>query len=152
MKRSSITVAFLIMIVWTYIQVWGAGIVSARSMPDGSVINSSAGMNVRGTGAGAPVGSLQDSPTPRQHWVTLSWDRGLATNVTGEDVVGYNVYRRIRAASLYIRINRDLILDTNYVDDSVRGGEIYYYQTTAVSGAGIESGPSNRIRIRVPYP
>jgi fibronectin type 3 domain-containing protein len=62
------------------------------------------------------------------------------------------VYRRTRRATPYTRINRDLVPDTNYVDDSVHAGEIYYYETTAVSSGGIESGRSKRIRIRVPYP
>jgi hypothetical protein len=163
MKRSSITVALLIMIGGTYFRVWGNSNVAASSMPDGSVTNVSAGKSAEALAeTGARAGRLPDSPsllsqaTPasprRQHWVALSWDRGVASTVTDEDVVGYNVYRRTRRGNMYIRINGDLVPGTNYVDDSVRGGEVYYYQTTAVNGSGIESGPSNRIRIRIPYP
>lgn len=92
----------------------------------------------------------------RRHWVTLSWNPSVPTSISSENLIsGYNVYRRseIRTMSTrYIRINSDLVTDTSYMDDSVRAGLLYDYETTAVDFRGMESAPSNRIRIRIPYP
>jgi hypothetical protein len=162
MTRKFVAVAFLVMVAGICFQV--RGVVS--NVPASSLRNSylnGAGRSMEGSIAPAPrVVSLPDAPflisqvtriSPRkQHRVILSWEPGVAATATSEDVVGYNVYRRTRRETPYTRINRDLVPDTNYVDDSVHAGEIYYYETTAVSSGGIESGRSKRIRIRVPYP
>jgi fibronectin type 3 domain-containing protein len=146
-----------------YFQVWGNSKVAASSMPAGYVMKSSARKSIEGlTRTGARVSSLPGSPllisqisrtsARRQHRVTLSWNPSVPTMATEDDVVGYNVYRRTGRGNMYIKINSVPVPDTNYVDVSVHGGETYYYQTTAVSSNGIESAPSNRITVTVPYP
>ena len=72
--------------------------------------------------------------------------------MTGQEIVsGYNVYRRdTSTASRYVRINSDLVSDTSYIDSAVRAGQTYYYQTTAVSSGGIESAPSNQVKVTIP--
>ena len=95
----------------------------------------------------------QTGAQPRRHRVTLSWRAGQLTGASVEDLIsGYNVYRRDMTSSKYFRINDDLLSDTTYVDELVRPGEIYEYETTAVNYRGTESGPSNRVTVKIPYP
>jgi hypothetical protein len=90
---------------------------------------------------------------PKRHHVSLSWHAGPPTGASTEDLVnGYNVYRRDAMTANYVKINSDLVVDTDYVDDFVRPGETYQYETTAVNFRGIESGPSNRVTVEIPYP
>jgi len=105
---------------------------------------------------GSPVlvsqASLQRLPT-KPHRVTLSWLPSTPSSTTGQDSVsGYNVYRRNASSIRYIRLNSDPVPDTLYVDNSVRSGETYSYQTTAVNYGGIESAPSNQVKVTIPYP
>jgi hypothetical protein len=92
----------------------------------------------------------------KHHHVVLSWSPGGPAGVIGEPLVqGYNVYRRRELKSSYTRyarINSDRVIDTIYVDDTVRAGWFYDYQTTAVNDLGVESAPSNQIRVGIPYP
>lgn len=146
-------------------QVWGNdGETLTDSMSVGYSVHPSAGKSVQGpNGAGLRVEKPLALPLlvaqvreATQHRVVLTWNSSMPAGTTGEDlIVGYNVYRRREVGAVstrYIRINRDLIADTTYVDSSVRSGQFYDYQTTAVNGQGVESGPSNRIRVEVPYP
>lgn len=164
MTRKFVAVAFLVMVAGICFQVRGdATKVPASMLRDGYLTNHEAGKSIEGSIAAAPrAGSLADSPilisqidrtsARPHHRVTLSWDPSIPTSAAGGDVIGYNVYRRTRRGSMYIKINSSLVLDTSYVDDSVDSGEIYYYETTAVNSSGIESRPSNRVRIRIVYP
>lgn len=108
------------------------------------------------TAGGAPPARLQSrshAPESQPHRVTLSWHPGQATGTGLEDIVtGYNVYRREATTPRFIKLNGDPILDSTYVDESVRAGESYEYETTAINYRGIESGPSNQVRVRIPYP
>ena len=80
----------------------------------------------------------------RRHSVSLSWKASASA------VRGYNVYRRDRSG--VSRINSAPVPGTSYVDKAVQPGETYYYMTKAVGSTGIESSPSNEIRVVVPSP
>jgi hypothetical protein len=100
------------------------------------------------------IGQASHSETqPKRHQVSLSWHAGPPTGASTEELVnGYNVYRRIGMTANYVKINSNLVLDTDYVDNFVRSGETYEYETTAVNYRGVESGASNRVVVKIPYP
>jgi hypothetical protein len=97
--------------------------------------------NTSGSADRKPRGSTSPG---RQHSVNLSWKASASA------VLGYNVYRRDRWG--LSKVNSAPVTSTSYLDNSVQPGEIYYYVTRAVSSTGIESSPSNEIRVVVPSP
>jgi hypothetical protein len=86
-----------------------------------------------------------------RHRVTLSWNPG-EVSITGDSVVGYNVYRCRGFSTKFFRLNAEPLTAPEYTDDRVRSGAIYYYATTAVNQAGRQSRPSNVVRVVIPYP
>lgn len=81
---------------------------------------------------------------PQSYTVSLNWQPSTS------QVVGYNVYRGTKYGGPYSQINSALDPDTNFIDNNVPGGQIYYYVTTAVNSAGQESGYSNQAQANVP--
>jgi hypothetical protein len=80
--------------------------------------------------------------------VALSWDDTV--DCDDNPVDGYNVYRSSSATSGFVKINAQLISDTEYVDlsaavggggaaDATAASTAYYYVVTAVDGDGLES-------------
>jgi len=94
-------------------------------------------MQVSLTGSGTP---------PPQHSVNLSW------NPSTSGAVGYNVYRGGTSGGPYTEINPTLDPSTTYTDNTVLGGQTYYYVSTAVDSAGVESGFSNQVKATIPAP
>ena len=78
------------------------------------------------------------------HSATLSWKPSTSV------VKGYNIYRAKPDGS-YTRINPAVHPDTSYVDSDVEAGATYYYVTTAVNAAGVESEYSNRVVAVIPH-
>jgi hypothetical protein len=164
--RRGLAVAVLLLVVGGIsFQVWAnRSKILPDSMSGGYFAGPGAAKSVQGSdSAGLRLDKPLRSPLlvaevrqAKQHRVVLSWNSSMPAGTSGGDlIVGYNVYRRREAGTVYtqyIRINSDLITDTTYVDASVRSGRFYDYQTTAVNGLGVESGPSNQIRVEVPYP
>ena len=79
--------------------------------------------------------SLTGLGTPQIFSVNLYWN-------TTADVVGYNVYRSLKADGKYYRINSTLDLTTAYTDSTVASGHTYYYEATSVNSSGQESSLS----------
>ena len=77
------------------------------------------------------------------HSAKLSWKPSTSA------VKGYNIYRTKPGGS-YTRINPTVHPDTSYVDSDVEAGATYYYVTTAVTAAGVESKFSNRVVAVIP--
>lgn len=69
----------------------------------------------------------------------------------GSDVAGYHVYRAPRLEAEFERINAERLplLETTYVDSTVRGRHTYHYRVTAVDSAGNESDMSNAAMAQV---
>jgi hypothetical protein len=82
-----------------------------------------------------------------QHIVDLSWNASTSTSITG-----YNVYRGGAATGPFSKINPALNTSMNFSDSTVQSGQTYYYVTTAVDSAGIESSYSNQVQAVVPFP
>lgn len=79
------------------------------------------------------------------HTVDLNW---VAS--TSPDVAGYNVYRSQDKAN-WSRINTGgLVASTYFNDANVVNGATYYYGTTAVDLAGLESSRSNIAQVVIP--
>src|SRR5262249_47095547 len=83
---------------------------------------------------------------PLQHSVSLSWAASTSA------VVGYNVYRGHASGGPYARINSGLDPSTGYIDNTVQGGQNYFYVTTAVDASNNESVYSNEVQAVIPLP
>jgi hypothetical protein len=81
---------------------------------------------------------------PGSHSVSLTWQDN------GQGIVGYNIYRGTTHGGPYAMINTALDASTNYTDYTVAAGTTYYYVTTAVDSAGVESGYSNETHAVIP--
>jgi len=83
---------------------------------------------------------------PLLHSVGLSWSPSASV------VVGYNVYRSNTPGGPYMKINSAIDPTTAYTDNTVQGGQTYYYVATAVDGSGTESEYSNECATVIPAP
>jgi hypothetical protein len=79
-----------------------------------------------------------------RHRVTLTWRSNASS------VVGYNIYRGSAAQGPYTKVNSAPQPGATFTDGSVRGGQTYYYVTTALNKHGKESKFSNRVQVTVP--
>src|SRR6266849_6653689 len=78
------------------------------------------------------------------HTVALTWNPSTST------VSGYNVYRSIVSGTGYTRLSSLLGAVLSYTDSNVLNGTTYYYVTTAVDAAGVESNFSNEASAVIP--
>jgi hypothetical protein len=101
------------------------------------------------TGSGSASSSVQTALTGTgvaqvQHSVTVSWQPSSSS------VSGYNVYRGAQSGGPYSRVNSSTDSSTAYADDSVQGGNSYYYEVTSVDANGMESVPSSPVEATIP--
>src|SRR6266478_5012254 len=82
-----------------------------------------------------------------RHSVTLTWE--APPPVQEVVVAGYNVYRRERPESGYVRV-ASRIRDRQYQDHLVRSGATYFYVVTTVDQAGRESRFSRELSVAIP--
>jgi hypothetical protein len=75
---------------------------------------------------------------------------GLKWNASTSTVTGYNVYRGGASSGPFTRVNGSLVPGLSYTDQTVTAGATYFYVTTAVDSAGVESGFSNAAEAVVP--
>jgi hypothetical protein len=80
----------------------------------------------------------------KPHSVALTWSPSSST------VSGYNVYRSTVNGSGYTKLNSGLVGGTSYDDANVQSGTTYFYVTTSVDSAGLESGYSNQATAAIP--
>ncbi|MGB8226783.1 MAG: CBM35 domain-containing protein [Sedimentisphaerales bacterium] len=69
--------------------------------------------------------------------VSLDW-----ANNNESDLAGYNIYRSTTSGSGWSKLNGSLLSDSNYIDNSVVNGTMYYYVVTATDTSSEESGNS----------
>lgn len=69
--------------------------------------------------------------------VVLDWDDN-----NEPDLDGYNVYRSTSSGSGYTKLNGTPLLNSDYTDDTVSNGTMYYYVVTAVDTSENESDDS----------
>jgi hypothetical protein len=105
----------------------------------GSIVFDSNASNSHATETLSGAGSQSSS-----HSVALSWDASTS------QVAGYNIYRGTQSGGPYTKLNPSLLSNTSYSDASVQSGTTYYYVTTAVDSANVESAYSNQATAAVP--
>jgi hypothetical protein len=94
---------------------------------------------------GANMTGVNFTATPQAtHSVALSWNASTST------VSGYNVYRSTLSGGSYLRVNSSLVAGLSYTDSTVQNTTTYYYVTTAVDNAGMESTFSNQVSAVIP--
>ena len=113
-----------------------SGLASTSASFTSSATNSPGAATLTGTGVAAPAYS-----------VSLTW---VAS--TSQNIVGYNVYRRIGTTGSFTQINPVVNSTTAYTDSSVTDGQTYYYETTAVNSSNEESAPSTAVSAKIPAP
>ena len=98
--------------------------------------------------SGSPVSeSASGSGTAvPQHSVGLSW------SASSSSVTGYNVYRGNATGGPYAKLTSSADVSTSYTDTSVQAGQTYYYVTTSLGTAGVESSYSNQVSAVIPTP
>jgi hypothetical protein len=83
------------------------------------------------------------------HEVDLSWN---APTDSARPISGYHVYRATAGSSSYQLLNRTVVTQTKFVDLTVQSGHTYDYFVKSVDAStGVESGPSNTIRVTIPW-
>jgi hypothetical protein len=164
MRRGPVAAALLVMAGGVCLHAWGdSRELSGNAIAARSLTTNSTGPRGGGSIEATPaVGEFPHSPvllsqadrTPpkKPHRVKLSWVPSVVSSITGENIVGYNVYRCTAFGSSWVKLNADPVVDPEYVDYHVRGGSTYYYATTAVSQSGNQSGFSNMVKVAIPYP
>ncbi len=66
------------------------------------------------------------------------------------DFAGYNIYRSADKnvpLDQWERRNKELLLTTEFKDEGVESGEIYFYYVRAVDSKGTESAPAEIVRV-----
>jgi hypothetical protein len=82
-----------------------------------------------------------------KHSVSLSWD----APPTSTTVAFYNVYRGTVSGGPYNLLSTG-VTSTDYTDPGVQSGATYYYVTTTVDAARLESDFSNELQAVIPAP
>ena len=85
--------------------------------------------------------------------VTVSYETDLSWNAPASSAVpvaGYNVYRSPSGASSYAQLNTSVVIQTTYVDTTVKSAQTYDYIVESVSASGTTSSPSNMTAVPIP--
>jgi hypothetical protein len=98
--------------------------------------NPSLSIGLSGTGASVTV----------SHSVDLSWAASTSS------VSGYNIYRSSFAGGPYTKINSAISTGTAFTDTTIQAGITYYFVVKSVNSAGVESLPSNEVKVITPTP
>jgi hypothetical protein len=120
------------------------GVIPCPVTLNGGVCNSTVVQDI----LNAALTGICSLPVPPTHSVALNWTASVTPGV-----VGYNVYRATTSGGPFSKLNSSsLVASTNYTDNAVTAGQVYYYVTTAVDGSNDESAPSNEAQATVPSP
>ena len=97
-------------------------------------------------------------PGTGHHKVTLSWNASAVTPGSGNNVVGYCLYRSKKqdalkknpTCSACEQINLVPVAGISCIDDLVEDSTTYYYVVTAINQAGKISPASNQTTVPIP--
>jgi hypothetical protein len=108
----------------------------------------SGSVSVVSTAANSPsiISLSGDGSQMGSHSVTLTWTPSTSL------VAGYNVYRSEAPGGPYSKLGTASVAANEYVDADVEAGLTYYYVTTAVTFAGLESSDSTQASATIPTP
>jgi hypothetical protein len=86
---------------------------------------------------------------PTFYEVDLSWN---APTDSARPISGYHIYRATAGSSYYELLNWPVVSETKFVDLTVQGWHTYdYYIKSVDASTGVESEPSDAIRVTVPW-
>ena len=91
-----------------------------------------------------PINPTNLSVTTGNRQAHLKWDPNPEL-----DIKGYNIYRALDSKGKYKKINKEIVSESNYVDNSVENGKTYYYYITALDKAKHESQQSVAISKKI---
>jgi Bacterial Ig-like domain (group 2) len=136
----------------------GSGTFSFSNLPPGSYIitPSLAGYTFTpssqsATITNANVSGVNFAPTATAHSVDLSWGAGTIQDpVSGQVVVGYNVYRSSVSGGPYTQLNSSPNPGLSFIDNTVSSGQTLYYVCSTVDSLGNVSDYSNQATATVP--
>jgi hypothetical protein len=110
--------------------------------------------SVLDNGHGSNPSPAADRPAVvvNKHSVKLSWAASVPASKSARDaVVGYNIYRSTKSHDHNAkRINSAVCVGTTYTDPDAEAGNTYFYVTRGVNAKGVESGPSNEVKVVMP--
>ena len=123
----------------TWVARKGDHILEVRMDPDNALAELDESNNVHQETVPVSLVRAPEAPrglaaTAEDAAVNLSWQANLE-----EDIAGYHVYRND------VRVNGQLVLNTEYYDDGLINGAVYTYTVTAVNTHGLESPPSEDV-------
>lgn len=82
--------------------------------------------------------------TSSSHSVSLKWSPSAST------VIGYNSYRSTSSGGPFTKLNSTPLSTEQYVDSTVQNSQTYFYVTTSVNSANVESVHSNEVSVTIP--
>src|SRR3984957_4983129 len=91
------------------------------------------------------IGLSGDGTTTDQPAVELKWEQSTSPNI-----VGYYVYRSLKAGRSFSRLNSQPDAGTSYTDNTVASGQAYVYVVTSVNSKSVQSPNSNAITVSIP--
>ena len=105
-----------------------------------------------GHGSAASPAANRPAVVVNKHSVKLSWAASVPASKSARDaVVGYNVYRSTKSHDRNAkRINSAVCVGTTFTDPDAEAGNTYFYVTRGVNAKGVESGPSNEVKVVMP--
>lgn len=81
------------------------------------------------------------------NWVRIYWDKPKDRG--GNKVIGYKVYRRQKDSDTYILLNPSgPVRNNEFIDNGIKGGNIYYYSVTAIDTREMESPLSKELAVK----
>jgi hypothetical protein len=134
------------------------GTFSFSSLPSGSYIitPSLAGYTFTppsqsATITNANVSGVNFAASATANSVDLSWGAGTIKNpVSGQVVVGYNIYRSLFSGGPYTQLNSSPTPGLSFIDNTVSSGQTLYYVCSTVDSLGNVSGYSNQAIATIP--
>jgi hypothetical protein len=91
------------------------------------------------------IGLSGDGTTTEQPAVELKWEQSTSSNI-----VGYYVYRSLKSAGSFSRLNSQPDSGTSYTDNTVANGQTYIYVVTSVNSKSVQSPNSSPITVSIP--
>jgi fibronectin type 3 domain-containing protein len=121
-------------------------------VPASHAVGHAASFSDRGQGSNASPAAVRPAVVVNKHSVKLSWAASVPASKSARDaVVGYNVYRSTKSHDRNAkRINSAVCVGTSYTDPDAEAGNTYFYVTRGVNTKGVESGPSNEVKVVMP--
>ena len=95
----------------------------------------------------ALAGTGQAVEAAKTYSVDLTWQQ---PSTTSPPITGYYIYRAASTGASYQLLNASLDTSQSYTDSGVESGATYTYYVTSVDSSGLQSTPSNLLKLTIP--